>query len=258
MWRDHVVPSAWILAVGILACAGADAAEIRIISGPATAPILAQLGPQFERDTNNKLTSEGGVTGVLKQLIGSGEQFEVAIIPGWLMDDFVKQGKITAGTSKPFVRVGMGVAIRSGTAKPDISSVEKFRQALLNAKSVTFVSEGETAARIPAILDRLGIAKQMKPKSDPQPTVGAAIRSLADGKAELYVSLISIIASAKDKNIELVGPLPPEVQDYLVINTGVGTGAKEPEAAEALIRFLMSSAADPVIQQSGLERATSR
>jgi molybdate transport system substrate-binding protein len=110
---------------------------------------LAQLGPQFERDTGHKLISKGGVTGVLKQLIESGEQFDIAIILGPLMDSFEKQGKIAAGTSKPFVRVGMGVAVRSGAAKPDISSVEKFKQVLLNAKSVTFVPEGKPPFILP-------------------------------------------------------------------------------------------------------------
>ena len=245
MLRDYMVAVGRFLAIGILTCVAADAAEIKIISGPATAPVLAELGPKFERDTGNKLTDKGGVTGVLKQLIENGEQFDLAIIPGPLMDDFVKQGKITAGTSKPFVRVGMGVAVRRGAGKPDISSVEKFKQALLDAKSVTFVPKGETAAHLATVLDRLGIAEQVKAKSHPQQTVGAAIQSVAKGEVELYFSLTNIIASAKD--IELAGPFPPELQHYLVINTGVGAGAKQPQAATALINLLMSPSADPVI-----------
>ena len=231
----------------------ADAAEVKIISGPATDGVLAALRPQFERDTGNNFTSKGGVTGVLKQLIESGEQFDLAIVPGWLMDSFVKQGKIAAGTSVPFVRVGMGVAVRSGAAKPDISSVAKFKQAILDAKSVTFVPKGETAVRLASVLERLGIAEQVKAKAQPQPTVPAAIQAVTTDKAELYFSLTNIIASAK--GIELVGPFPPELQHYLVINTGISATAKQPGAAKALVKLLMSSSADPTIKAKGLERA---
>jgi molybdate transport system substrate-binding protein len=231
----------------------ANAAEIKIISGPATDGVLAALRPQFERDTGNKFTSHGGVTGVLKHLIESGEQFDLAIIPGPLMDAFVKQGKIAADTSVPFVRVGMGVAAKSGAAKPDISSVDKFKQAILDAKSVTFVPKGETATRLASVLERLGIAEQVKAKAKPQPTVPAAIKAVVDGKADLYFSLTNIIASAK--GIELVGPFPPELQHYLAINTGISATAKERDAAKALVKLLMSPSADAVIKARGLERA---
>ena len=226
----------------------AEAAEIKIISGPATAGVLAQLGPKFERDTGGKLTNKGGVTGVLKQLIESGEQFDLAIIPGPLI-----KGKIAAGTSAPFVRVGMGVAVRAGAAKPDLSSVAKFKQAILDAKSVTFVPQGETAIQLARVLERLGIAEQVKAKAQPRPTVPAAIQAVASGEAELYFSLTNIIASGK--GIELAAPFPPELQHYLVINTGISAAAKEPDAAKALVKLLMSPEADPAIKAAGLERA---
>lgn len=232
----------------------AHAAEVKIISGPATDAVLASLRPEFERTTGNTFESKGGVTGVLKTLIERGEPFDLAIIPGPLMDSFVKQGKIAAGTSVPFVRVGMGVAVRAGAAKPDISSVAKFKQAILGAKSVTYVPKGETATRLAGVLERLGIAEQVKAKAQLLPTVPAAIQAVASGKAELYFSLTNIIASAK--GIELAGPFPPELQHYLVINTGISSTAKQPDAAKALVKLLTSSNADAVIRAKGLERAT--
>lgn len=230
----------------------ADAAEVKIISGPATDAVLAAARPQFERDTGNKFTNKGGVTGVLKHLIESGEPFDLAIIPGPLMDSFVKQGKIVAGTSVPFVRVGMGVAVRAGEAKPDVSTLAKFKQAILDAKSVTYVPTGETAIRLAEVLKRLGIAEQVKAKAQPQPTVPAAIQAVASGKVELYFSLTNIIARAK--GIELAGQFPADLQHFLVINTGIGTAAKEPDAAKALVKLLMSPSADAVIKAGGLER----
>ena len=248
---------ALLLGVLGIACAigsavAARSAEVKIISGPATDAVLAALRPQFERETGNTFKTKGGVTGVLKHLIESGEPFDLAIIPGPLMDSFVKQGRIVEDTSLPLVRVGMGVAVRAGAAKPDISTAAKFRQTVLDAKSVTYVPTGETATRLSGIFERLGIAEQMKAKAHPEPTVSAAIHAVADGRAELYFSLTNIIASGQ--GIALAGPFPPELQHYLVVNTGIATGSKEPEAAKALVRLLMSKGADAVIKARGLER----
>jgi len=246
---------------GVLGCAcvltgsavTARTAEVKIISGPATDAVLAAVRPQFERDTGNQFTSKGGVTGVLKHLIDNGEPFDLAIIPGPVMASYVKQGKIIAGTNVPLVQVGMGVAVRAGSAKPDISTAAKFKQALLDAESVTYVPKGETATRLGGVLERLGIADQVKAKAQLAPSVPAAIRAVASGKAELYFSLTNIIATAK--GIELAGPFPPDLQHYLVINAGIGTGAKAPDAAKALVKLLMSPSADAAIRNAGLERA---
>ena len=231
----------------------ANAAELRVISGPATAGVLAELAPQFEHETGYTLTKKGGVTGVLKQLIENGEPFDVALIPAPLMDHFAKQGKIAANTSVPFVRVGMGVAVRAGTAKPDIASVAAFKQTLLNAKSVTFVPTGEAANHLIKVLNDLGIAEQMKAKLHPQQNVAACIKSVASGEIELYISLTNIISSTK--GIELAGSFPPELQHYLVIDAGVSSTAKEPKGAEALIKLLKSESTKSAIRAKGLEPA---
>jgi molybdate transport system substrate-binding protein len=232
----------------------ARAAEVKIISGPATDAVLTAVRPQFERDTGNQFASKGGVTGILKHLIESGEPFDLAIIPGPVMDSYVKKGKIAVGTSVPLVRVGMGVAVRVGAVKPDISTTAKFKQVVLDAKSVTYVPKGETATRLAGVLERLGIAEQVKAKAQLAPNVPAAIQAVASGKVELYFSLTNIIATAK--GIELAGSFPPNLQHYLVINTGIGTDAKTPDAAQALVKLLMSPSADAAIEAAGLERAT--
>jgi molybdate transport system substrate-binding protein len=148
----------------------------------------------------------------------------------------------------------MGVAVRAGTAKPDLSSVAKFKQALLDARSVTFVPQGETAVRLANVLDRLGIAEQIKAKAHPKQTVPEAIQAVASGDVEFYFSLTNIIASGK--GIELAAPFPPELQHYLVINTGISTAAKEAAAAKALVALLSSASADPILKAKGLERAS--
>jgi molybdate transport system substrate-binding protein len=187
-----------VLSAGAVA---ARAAELKVISGPATAVVLAQVASQFEQETGYTFTKKGGVTGVLEQLIESGEPFDVALIPAPLMDNFAKQGKIAADENVRFVRVGMGVAIRAGAAKPDIHSAAAFKQTLLNAKSITFVPTGESANHLQRVVKDLGIAEQMKAKFHPQQTVPECIQSVASGETELYISLTNIIASAKESNL---------------------------------------------------------
>ena len=241
------------LALGMLSAhaIAANTPELKVISGPATAGVLAQVEPQFERETGYTVTKKGGVTGVLKQLIESGEPFDVALIPAPLMDNFVHEGKILAATDIRFVRVGMGIATRAGAAKPDLSSVPAFKQALLKAKSITFVPTGEAANQLSKVLAQLGIAEKVKSKLQPRQTVPACIEAVASGQAELYVSLTNIIAAGK--GIELAGPFPPELQHYLVISAGVSSAAKEPKAAEALIKLLTSGSVKPIIRSKGLE-----
>lgn len=229
----------------------ARAAELKVISGPATAAILAKVEPQFERETGYRITKEGGVTGVLKKLIESGEPFDVALIPAPLMDNFAKQGRIAANTSVRFVRVGTGIGVRVGAAKPDMRSTAAFKKTLLNAKSVTFVPTGEAANQLEKAINYLGIAQQMKAKLRPHQTVADCIESVASGEVELYVSLTNIIASAK--GIELAGAFPPELQHYLVISAGVSANAKEPKGAEALVKLLTSKSVEPMIRAAGLE-----
>jgi molybdate transport system substrate-binding protein len=242
---------AFAIAVLALAVVPASAAELKVISGPATAGVLAQLTPQFERETSYKVTEKGGVTGVLKQLIESGEPFDLALIPAPLMDSFAKQGKILANSNVPFVRVGMGVAVRAGATKPDVSSVAGLKQTILNAKSITFVPTGEAANQLSKVLKDFGIEEQVKAKLHPQQTVADCIKSVANGEDELYISLTNIIASGK--GIALAGPFPSELQHYLSINAGVSASAKEPNGAKALIKLLTSETAKPVIRAKGLE-----
>jgi molybdate transport system substrate-binding protein len=140
------------------------------------------------------------------------------------------------------------VAIKAGSPKPDISSVDAFKRALLNANSVAYVGEGHSGIYFVGLLDRLGIAEQMKPKLIPK---GAAevIKAGASGEADLVVYIVPALLA--DRSVELVGPLPAEVQSYIVLTTGLSAAAKEPEAGKALIKFLTSDAATPVIRAKG-------
>lgn len=232
------------------------AAEISIVSGSATAGLLSEIGPQFEQRTGHKLVFYKGVgnTAGVKQRIESGEPFDLAIIPTDLIEEFVRQGKIAADTRVPFVRVGMAVATRAGGGKPDISSVDAFKRALLESKAITYVPGGEVAVQLEHAIERLGIAEQLKSKSKPQANGALSTKLVIDGEADLFFSLTNIIAATR--GLELVGPFPPELQHYLVLGIGVSASAKEPRAAKEFLTFLLSDTVAPVVRAKGLEAAT--
>ena len=237
-----------LLAQGV----AAEAAEVKIIAVPAISELIGELGPQFERETGHKLVIQYGVTGVTKRRIENGEVFDLAIGPAPLMDDLIRQAKIAGDTRTGIARVGHGVAVRAGAPKPDISSADAFKRALLNAKSVTYIAEGATGTLLAKVLDRLGIAEQMKAKTKLQQVADRIGQAVATGEAELGFATTNILLAVP--GVELAGLFPPELQDYMVLTAGVGTAAAQPDTAKALIKHLTGPQAVAVIKAKGLER----
>ncbi|OGA53242.1 MAG: molybdate ABC transporter substrate-binding protein [Betaproteobacteria bacterium RIFCSPLOWO2_12_FULL_62_13] len=231
----------------------AEAAEVKVVAGSGMRAAWEELAPQFERATGHKIVIWYGVTGTVKRRIGAGEAFDLLVTGSRGLDDYTKQGKINADTRTEIARVGMGVGARAGAPKPDISSVDAFKRALLNAKSVTYNPEGVTGIHLARVFERLGIAEQMKAKSKPQQVTKGALQAVADGEAELAFFLTTTLLAVR--GVELVGPFPPELQRYIVSTAGVAAAAEQPEAAKALIKFLTSPAATVVIKAKGMEPA---
>ncbi len=229
----------------------AEAAEVKVIAGSAFSTALGELGPQFERTTGHKLVIQYGIAGALKRRLDGGEAFDLAIISAGLLDDAAKQGKIVAGTRTTIARVGMAVAARAGASKPDIGSVDAFKRALLDAKSVTYPPEGAVGIHLAKVFDRLGITEQMKAKTKPLQTVERVPQALSAGEADLGFAPSTVLTSVA--GVELVGPFPPELQTYIVYVTGVGTAAQQPDAAKALIKYLATTEAAAVMKAKGLE-----
>jgi molybdate transport system substrate-binding protein len=251
--RTGSLPAAAKIAVVVLFAQGAavQAAEIKVIAGTAMSGVLGELGPPFEQATGHKLVVQYGVSGTLKRQIESGEAFDVAIMPATVFDEVSGMGRIAAGTRTEIARVGIGIGVRAGAPKPDVSTLDAFKRALLEAKSVAYVPEGVTGRHLTQALDRLGIAEQVKAKSKLQqlpPRVGEAV---ASGEAELGFALANILLSVP--GVELAGVFPSELQSYVVITAGVSASAKEPEAAKMVIKLLTAEEAVPVIKAKGLE-----
>ena len=164
-------------------------------------------------------------------------------------DELIEQGKLVAATRTDIAHGGIGIGVRAGAPKPDIGSVEALKRALLAAKSVAYSKAGASGIYFAGLLERLGLAEAMRPKTKyGTSNVGQMV---ADGEAELGVQLINELLPIR--GVEIVGPLPAEVQSYVTLTACVGTQASEPAIAEEFIRFLTAPAALPVIKAKGLE-----
>jgi molybdate transport system substrate-binding protein len=237
----------------------AEAAELKIMGALGTRAVLEDLGPKFERASGHKLVIIfDGVTAIVKR-VQAGETADVVMISRQGIDGFVKDGKVAASNVTVFARAGTGVAIRKGAPKPDISSSEALKRALLSAKSISCPDPklgGATGIHFEKVLDRLGIRDEVRAKTVfPNPPGGAAIaRIVASGEAEIGVHLIQELL--EDTGIEIVGPLPGDLQNIIVMAAAIMANAKDVPAAKALVDFLRAPAAATVIRAKGMEPAT--
>lgn len=244
------------LAVALLAGnSPADAGEIKVLSTVAVKAVMEELIPQFERESGHKVVIQFGTTAVLKRQIDAGESFDVAIFtPPGLIEEMVRQGKVEADTRADFARTSVGIAVRAGTPKPDISSAEAFKRSLVAAKSIAYTDPalgGTSGIYLRELIDRLGIAGDLNPKTKLSAGIPALVESIAKGEVEIGMLQISEIVP--DPRLELVGPLPKGLEKSTVMAVGLRTDSKEPAAGRALIRFLVSPAAWPVIKGKGME-----
>jgi molybdate transport system substrate-binding protein len=239
----------------LLLAGGASAAEVRVmISGGLTAA-YKELVPEFERLTGNKVItaygpSMGTTVNAIPVRLERGEAADVLIMVGYTLGDLAKQGKVVAGSSVDLVKSPIGVAVKSGTPKPDISSVDALKKTLLAAKSIAYSDSASGVYISTEMFQKLGIADEMKDKAKkiPATPVGEIV---AHGAAELGFQQISELKPVS--GIDIVGQLPPEVQKITVFSAGIASVSKEPEAGKALIKFLASPAAAPAIVASGME-----
>jgi molybdate transport system substrate-binding protein len=253
MKRNAMTAAAAGFAAMFAASIAANAAEINVISSNALKSSLEELAPAFEKATEHKLVFTFGAAIPLTAAIQKGAAFDLAVLTTSAVDDLVKQGKLVGATRTALVNSGAGVAVRKGAPKPDISSVEAFKRALLDAKSVAFVEQGGTGVYLKALLPRLGIADALAGRIKMLPPENPAAHAIANGEAEIGMTQISEILPYA--GAELVGPLPKEIQLTTSFATAVGAGARQSEPAMALIRFLTAPAAAAVFKAKGLDPA---
>ena len=242
-------------ATALLLAGSASAAEVRVmISGGLTAA-FKELVPEFERLTGNKVLtaygpSMGTTVNAIPVRLERGEPADVLIMVGYALGDLVKQGKVIADSRVDLVKSPIGMVVRSGAPKPDISSAEALKRTLLAAKSIAYSDSASGVYISTEMFQKLGIADEMKDKARkiPATPVGEIV---AHGDAELGFQQISELKPVP--GIDIVGQLPPELQKITVFSAGIASVSKEPEAGKALIKFLASPAAAPAIINSGME-----
>jgi len=233
--------------------ATARAAEVDVLASLAIKPVIEAVGPSFERASGHKLVTRFELTPAVKRQIEAGAAFDVAIANPPHIIDLIKQGKIVAGSRADIARFGVGVGVRTGAPKPDVSSSGAFKRTLLGAKSVAYVGEGTSGAFVRGLLDRLGIAEAMKDLLKPA-GVAASLSSVASGDADIVVMPVPLILT--HTGVELVGALPEELQDHIVMTAGVSATAMNSDAARAFVEFLLTTDASAVIKAKGYERPT--
>jgi len=210
--------------------------------------LMIEAVPLFERATGHKAELEFVLTSVLTKKIEDGAAFDVALLPRQELDELVKAGKIASGSTADVTRSTVGLCVRTGAAKPDISTVEAFKRALIAARSISY-SDGPSGAYIAGLLERLGLADAVKPKTK---LTGRPVAELvAAGDAE--VGLQQIVAILPVKGAELVGPLPSALQNVIIYAAGLSIPAQQSAAAQALMRFLATPEVIRLIRVKGME-----
>jgi molybdate transport system substrate-binding protein len=245
---SHGLWFACILALSYFADVAA-AAEVKVLSSTGVSAAMRELLPKFESTSGHKISVSFALAGDVKKQIDGGEAFDLAIVSPPIAAELVKAGKADAASVADVARLGVGVAVKSGSAKPDIGSAEAFKQAVLNAKSVIY-TRGGSGTHFEGLLTRFGISDQVKAKSK-QVSGGEAIPAVAKGEVELGIDVIPQIVAVP--GVDLVGPLPGDLQIYVLQTAVISSSAKEPAAAKALLDFIKSPAGASVLKAKGME-----
>jgi molybdate transport system substrate-binding protein len=227
----------------------AHAAELKVIAGGSMTGPLKQIAPQFERDTSHKLTIHFDSTPNLIKQATSGEPLDLAVVPVDVYKDAAARARFAAGPTIDIARVGYGVIVRAGATRPDISTPDALKKALLDAHSIAYVPSSAAGAYVSKVFDRLGIAEAAKAKTIPQQLPDQIAPAVARGDADLGVFLINTLIAP---GVDLAGPLPAELQQELVFSAAVAADSKQPEAAKAFIDYLTSPAATAIFKAKGL------
>jgi|SRR5208282_718599 len=253
-----VAIAAFILIAAAHPVAIADAAEIKVLSSGALKLALTQLLPDFQRSSGDVVIVEYGPAGAIAKRIEKGDAADVAIATKSQLENLESQGKIVKGSLVNIAGIAIGVAVRKGAPKPDISTVEAFKRALLSARSIGYrdPATGSTSGIYTArMLEQLGIAQELQPKIKLDKSEGDhpedVFQAVAKGEIEMQIGQITEIVIAPD--VELVGPLPSEIQNITLLAAGIVTSSKAPEAARELISFISSPSAAAKLKANGFQ-----
>jgi molybdate transport system substrate-binding protein len=239
---------ALLTALVLLVSAHGEAAEIKVLSTVGMQPATPELFSHFESATGHRVVVTYGLAAVLKTKFLEGAAADVLILTAPIIEDLAKQGKVVAESKKDVARSGVGLAVKAGAPKPDISTPEALKAAVLAAKSIGYSREGASGVALARVLERLGIAEQVRAKY--KDTGTKAGEMVAAGEIELAAAQIPELMAVP--GVGIVGPLPSELQTVTVFSVGIATTAQDSVAAKALIEFLAGPNATPIYKAKGL------
>lgn len=237
------------LVLALAPIAVAKAAELEVLAGSSMTDSLRAIAPQFERATGHKLTFHFAGTPELIRQATSGAAFDLCVVPIDVMKDTAARARFAPGPTTAISRVGYGIAFKSGAPKPDVSTPDAMKAALLRAQSVAFYPESAAGAYVMKTFERLGISEAMKAKAKSQPP-GQIAAAVAKGDAELAVFLTNLLIAP---GVELAGPFPAELQNDLVFVGAVAADSKEAGAAQAFIAYLKTPEAAAAFNAKGVK-----
>jgi len=244
-----VVASTLGLAIVQLSLTNVQAAELRVLAGGAMTTVWAELKPKFEQASGHKLIVRFGTTPELIKLATTGGPFDLGVVPREVFKDAAAQGQFVAGPTTDIARVGLGVAVRSGAPKPDISTPDALKQALVKAQSIATIPASAAGAQVLRAFERLGIGEAMKAKTKAQPGPAKVVEAVANGEVELGVFLINVLTAP---GLDVVGPFPGDLQQDVVFTAALSKDTKETQGAQALINYLKTPEAAAIIKAKGM------
>jgi len=228
-----------------------QSAAIHILVSNGVKTVIDEIRPEWERAAGHPLALDYGTTAALKGRVERGEPFDLAVLTSDAISDLIKEGKVVAFSRSELARCGIGLGKRANAPKPDIFTVDALKQTLHNAESITFAEAGASRTYLDKIFAEFGMTDEMKAKAILTPSSVDSNKLVSESKAQYILTLVSEILPAP--GVELVGPLPAEVQSYVSFAAGASTKAAHAGAEKALLRFLNSAAVAPVFKAKGLE-----
>lgn len=237
-------------AVMVIGTTAVHAAEVKVIASAAVKEIVLDLIPAFEKSSGHKVTTIWAGTEAITKRISGGEVVDIVLIAAPNIDKLISEGRLVAGSRADVAKSGIGIAVRSGLPKPDISSGEAVKKAVLAAKSVAY-SSGPSGFYVADLFKQMGIADQIKDKVKQTPSGVQVGEVVARGEADLGFQQVSELLHAK--GIDYLGPLPADIQHITLFSAGLHTTATALHAAKALIKSLTAPEAGPIIRKSGME-----
>jgi molybdate transport system substrate-binding protein len=229
---------------------------IVVLAGGGIAAPLKEIAAQFEATSGHKVAIRFGTAPELIKMAAAGRfdggRFDLAVVPVDVFGDQPTRALFGPSPTLEVARVGLGVAVRSGAARPDIGTPEALKRTLLEAQAIASIPASATGALLAQIYERLGIAEEMKAKTRAQPGPAQIAEAVANGEADLAVFLTNVLT---DPRLDLVGPFPAGIQQEVIYQAAIATSSKQSDAAKAFIAYLLSPPAAAAIRSKGMTPA---